>query len=75
MSLFFYFHSLGWASGYLETEESDGVDDIVLPVGSRGWQHRQEVMDPEREEEQEAKKVAPDVDGLIGQDKNAAEKK
>lgn len=69
---YFHFHS---ASCYLETEESDSVDDIVLPVGSRGWQDRQEVIDPKGEEEQEPKEVAPDVHGLIGQNENAAEKK
>lgn len=71
----FHFHSLHSASSYLEAEESDSIDDIVLPAGSRGRQNRQEVVDPKREEEQETKKVAPDVHGLIGQDKNAAEEK
>lgn len=71
----FHSHSLHSASSYLETEESDSIDDIVLLVGSRGWQNRQDVIDPKREEEHETEKVAPDVHGLIGQDKNAAEKK
>lgn len=60
------------ADSYLEAEESNSIDDIVFPVGSRGWQHRQKVVDPQREEEQETEKVAPDVHGLIGQDENAA---
>lgn len=57
---------------YLEAEESNSIDDIVFPVGSGGWQDRQKVVDPQGEEEQETQKVAPDVHGLIGQDKNAA---
>lgn len=72
---FFHVRSLRAASSYLEAEESHSIDDIVLPVGPRGWQNRQEVIDPKREEEQETKQVAPDVHRLIGQDKNAAEKK
>lgn len=56
---------------YLEAEEPDSVDDVVLPVGSGGRQDRQEVVDPQREEKQEAQKVAPDVHRLIGQDENA----
>lgn len=68
-------HSLHTASRYLEAEESNSVDDVVLPAGSRRWQNRQEVIDPKREEEQETNEVAPDVHRLIGQDENAAEKK
>lgn len=57
---------------YLETEESYSVDDIVLSVGSRSWQDRQEVVDSQREEQQETQKVAPDIHRLIGQNKNTA---
>lgn len=63
------------SDSYLEAEESNRIDDIVFPVGSRGWQDRQKVVDPQREEEQETQKVAPDVHGLIGQDENAAVQK
>lgn len=57
---------------YLETEESYSVDDIVFSVGSRSWQDRQEVVDSQREEQQETQKVAPDIHRLIGQNKNTA---
>lgn len=57
---------------YLEAEQSYSVDDVVLSVGSRGWQYWGEVIDPQREEEQETQKVAPNVHSLIGQNENTA---
>ena len=57
---------------HLEAEEADGADDEVLAGGASGGQHDGQVADSQREEEQEAQKVAPDVDALVGEDKEAA---
>lgn len=59
----------------LEAEEANGIDDVVFSVGPGGRQDRGEVLDPQREEEQEAQEVAPDVHRLIGQDKNTTERR
>lgn len=50
---------------HLEAEQSDGVDDVVLPVGSGGRQQGWQVVDPHEEEEKETQEVAPDVHRLI----------
>lgn len=60
---------------HLEAEQSYSVDDVVLSVSSRGWQYWGEVVDPQREEEQETQEVAPDIHRLIGQNKNTATEK
>lgn len=39
---------------YLEAEEPDGVDHVVLSRGAHGRQHRGHVVNPDTEEEQEA---------------------
>lgn len=39
---------------YLEAEEPDGVDDVVLSRGAHGWQHHGHVVHPDTEEEKEA---------------------
>lgn len=59
---------------YLEAEEPDGVDDVVLSGGAEGRQHRGHVVHAETEEEQEAQQMAPDIHRLIGQNEEAAEK-
>lgn len=59
---------------YLEAEESDGVDDVILSGGADSRQHRRHVVHPETEEEQEAQQMAPDIHRLVGQDKKAAQK-
>lgn len=59
------------AGAHLEAEEADGADDEVLAGGSGRRQHGRQVVDAEREEEQEAEQVAPDVDGLVGEDEEA----
>lgn len=57
---------------YLEAEEADGADDEVLSGGAGGRQDGRQVVDAQREEEDEAEQVAPDVDGLVGEDEEAA---
>lgn len=57
---------------HLEAEEADGADDEVLAGGAGGGQHDGQVADTQREEEQEAQQVAPDVDALVGEDEEAA---
>lgn len=65
--------TLGRAAGpYLEAEEADGADDKVLPGGAGGRQDGRQVVDAQGEEEDEAEQVAPDVDGLVGEDEEAA---
>lgn len=59
---------------YLEAEEPDGVDDVILSGGTEGRQHRRHVVHPETEEEQEAQQMAPDVPRLIGQNEEAAKR-
>lgn len=58
---------------HLEAEEADSVDDVVLPVRSRGRQHCGQIVHPQREEEQKPQQVAPDVHRLIGQHENTLE--
>ena len=57
---------------YLEAEESDGVDDVVLFGGADARKHRRHVVHPDEEEEQEAQQMAPDIHRLVGQDEEAA---
>lgn len=59
------------AGPYLEAEEADGADDEVLPGGAGGRQDGRQVVDAQGEEEDEAEQVAPDVDGLVGEDEEA----
>lgn len=59
------------AGAHLEAEEADGADDEVLTGGAGGRQHGGQVVDAERKEEQEAEQMAPDVDGLVGEDEEA----
>lgn len=59
---------------YLEAEQSDGVDDVVLSGGADGWKNRGHVVHPETEEEKEAQQMAPDIHCLIGQNEEAAER-
>lgn len=63
-------HSPG-AGAHLEAEEADGADDEVLAGGAGRRQHGRQVVDAQREEEQEPEQVAPDVDGLVGEDEEA----
>lgn len=57
---------------YLEAEEAHRADYEVLSGGAGGRQHSRQVVDAQREEEDEAQQVAPDVDGLVGEDEEAA---
>lgn len=59
------------ASPYLEAEEADGADDEILPGSAGGRQDSRQVVDAQCEEEEEAEQVAPDVDGLVGEDEEA----
>lgn len=59
---------------YLEAEDSDGVDDVVLSGGADVRQHRGHVVHPYAEEEQEAQQMAPDIHRLIGQNEEAAKR-
>lgn len=56
---------------HLEAEEEDCVDDVIVVWCLSGWQHHQGVIDPEGEEEQESKEVAPDIHSLIGHNEQA----
>lgn len=57
---------------YLEAEQSDGVDDIILSGGAEGRQHWRHVVHPKTEEEHEAQQMTPDVHRLVGQNEEAA---
>lgn len=60
---------------YLEAEESDGVDDVVLSRGADGWKNRGHVVHPDTEEEEEAQQMAPDIHRLVGQNEETAQGK
>lgn len=63
----------GAQHAHLEAEEPNGIDDIVLAVGSGGRKDRGQIIEAQREEKQEAQQVAPDVHSLIGQHENTLE--
>lgn len=59
---------------YLEAEEPNGVDDVVLSGGPDSRQNRGHVVHPDTEEEEEAQQMAPDIHRLIGQNEEAAQR-